>query len=93
MEDNNLTWWAWAKWWLGAYDRQTEGFTLPLDGLTDEELRRMWYVTDWWIKCAPSLMNNILHPKHKPELRKAIVYLTDLHERQTEAWARRPQTH
>lgn len=71
---------------MEAHDRQTEGFSRPIDSYTDEELRGMWYVTGWMLSALPRMIDKILHPKHTPKIRKAIAYLTALRELQLEAW-------
>lgn len=80
----------WAMWHLDCYDRMTDHFSRPLDSWTDQELTTQWRVTNWWLRAAPVLMNKVLHPKHKPEMRKAIAYLTALKDLQDEAVKRNP---
>lgn len=79
----------WAMWHLDCYDRMTDHFSRPLDSWTDQELTTQWRVTNWWLRAAPVLMNKVLHPKHKPEMRKAIAYLTILKDLQIEAEKRK----
>lgn len=81
-----MTWYRWAKFWLDCYDRMTNGFERPMDTFTQEELTRMWHVDDWFIRVAPRLMKEVLHPKHATKMRKGIAYLTALKELQDEAW-------
>lgn len=74
----------WALFWLNAHDRQTEGFTRPLESYTAEDLNRMSYVSDWLLDVLPKMMNRIIHPRLTPKLKNAIAYLTALHEMQNE---------
>lgn len=69
---------------------RSEGFTRPLDSYTDEEL-----MLSIGIGCYRTLAymvhNNILHPRHHAEIKKALPYLTALKELQDEAWQRAQQ--
>lgn len=76
-----------VDYWFSMRDQyrlETNGFTLDLSTLTDYELISIKWVIPAFLAMAPRILEH-LKPKHKPEMRRAIAYLTDLHERQLAA--------
>lgn len=70
-----------------AYARQTADFTVPLETLDDKQITAISYVGPYFLRGLPKLLE-ILHPKHRPVVRRAIPYLEALREMQDEAMER-----
>lgn len=71
---------------LAEIRKHTNGFTLNVDALTDEQVTGLPNVSREFANFLPCLFD-VLHPKHYAELRRAIAYVYNLHERQQQAWA------
>ena len=77
-----------ALFCFGIHKRQTENFTRPLEGYGEDELTDMLGVaTDKTLEYI--VRNNIIHPKHKPGIKRALPYLAALKEMQKTAWQKR----
>ena len=66
--------------------RETDGFTLDISKLSIAEIVGIKPVDISVIEMAPFALKSV-HPKQIAAVKKAIVYLTDLRERQAIAWA------
>lgn len=74
--------------WQGIVNQlsyETDGFKLPLQDLTAEELTQIKPVPFEVLQYASKALE-IMHPKHHPELRRTVAYLIALHEYQKGAW-------
>ena len=66
--------------------RETSGFKLDISKLSQSEIINLKPVDESVIEMAPYAIQAV-HPKQRASIRQAIVYLTDLRERQAIAWA------
>lgn len=79
-----------CDWWisrLGHFRHCTDNFTLPLAGLSDDELVNLPGVYSEWLSFVPFMLK-VLHEKSHAEIRRAVAYLYCLHDLQAGAWAR-----
>jgi hypothetical protein len=65
---------------------ETNGFKLDISKLSTAEIANLKPVDISVIEMAP-LAVKAVHPKQRASVKRAIVYLTDLRERQSVAWA------
>lgn len=75
---------------LAEIRKRTQGFAIDVDALTDEQATDLPNVSREFANFLPCLFD-VLHPKHYAELRRAIAYAYNLHERQQQAWANMAQ--
>jgi len=76
-----------VKAWLniaGQHGYETENFSLALHQLTDNDLETLKPVSSNFLLFAP-LAINALHPKCRPDARRAVAYLQELQDRQQAA--------
>lgn len=66
---------------------ETEGFSLPLDTLTDDELTALKPIPAAVIEYAADVFRAI-SPRHHAELRRTVAYLNHLNALQAGAWER-----
>lgn len=71
---------------FNQHRHETDGFTLDIESLTDDEAFSMKPVMQDTIKGLSSLVLKIIHPKQAPELKTQIAYLIALRDRQERAW-------
>lgn len=66
--------------------KATADFSEDVEGMSEQRLTDLPYITDEMAAALP-IMLKIFHEKHAPEIRRAIAYISNLHERQKEAWS------
>lgn len=71
---------------LSIHSEQTSGFSFALESFTRKELTAMAPVESDTLKTIRFFLP-IIPPNAQPKCRRDLAYLTDLHERQREAWA------
>lgn len=79
-----------AQTWLSLatqYHHETQGFTLDLHSLSDDDLRAIKQVSAEFIDYAPH-MERTIHPAAVPKFKEMIPYLQVLSALQSEAWDR-----
>lgn len=64
---------------------ETHDFDLPLHDLSRDDLRTLMRVTEADIEWSVFALN-VVKPAQATKLRRVITYLTELMERQNEAW-------
>lgn len=80
-----------VKYWLSVcrqFEHETNGFSLVLHNLTDDELTNLKPVAGWFLDFAP-FMFKLVHRKEHARLRTVIAYLTALQGFQADAWKRK----
>lgn len=78
-----------VEYWLSCanqHEYETNGFTVVIGELTDEQLMCCKMPTDWFLDFAP-VMFRVVAPKDHAALRSTIAYLTELRCRQLQALA------
>lgn len=75
---------TWLRW-EGRTRYETRNYKVSLSDLTQDELMNLAPIPHDMIVFAPAMFNAI-HPRQHPKLKKTIAYLTELNERQQEAW-------
>lgn len=65
---------------------ETDGFTLPLSGLSRRDLLGLLWVTEEDLAFS-QMMLSAVRPARRADLKKTIAYMAELHERQQEAFA------
>lgn len=77
-----------VRHWLSVcrqLEFETNGFTLCIHELTDDQLTNLKPVSGWFLDFAP-FMFKITRPKEHARLRTTIAYLTTLQGLQAMAW-------
>lgn len=70
---------------IGTHRYETRDFKLPLHDLSPEALTSLTPISDWLLRSGP-MMIPLFEPKHHIEIRRTLAYLSDLRQRQSEAW-------
>jgi hypothetical protein len=73
---------------VGQHRHETQGFTLYLQLLTDDDLTTLRFVYDWVLDFAPEMFRVVI-PAYHAEMRRTIAYLSRLQDLQRQAWARK----
>lgn len=75
---------------MNQHDHETAGFSKDLATISATELAALKPVTRQTLDFSAAMIG-LVAPKDLPKLRRAIAYLTDLHERQQAAIAQQAQ--
>jgi len=75
---------------MRQHEQETVGFSADLSAMQPDELQNLKTVNRETLEFAPGMFR-LIAPKDHPKLRRAIAYLTDLHERQQTALANQAQ--
>lgn len=78
--------WVLLMFRVKPHSEQTRRFALPLQGFTNRELVRMSPVMPQTLAAMRYFLPSI-PPKNQTEFRRQLAYLTELRDRQAEAWA------
>lgn len=74
------------KYRFNCHKQDTEGFTLDIESLTDQEAFNMPWVFQDTIDGLSGIILKIVHPKERAKLKIQIAYLIALRHRQEKAW-------